>query len=259
MAGNNANVSSNALTELQSDLRTLSSKLHELYDTMNADMSNITEFWQDQKYQDFVSGYRPQINKCEEISQRYNKWCSSVLQEAIDKVVEIEMANVSMDGGSVSSASGSAAAATVGAATAASAKSSKASEFNTGTKPSGNKRQVVERFKTKPSKGQPKKVNQVEQQPTKDTKLSYAEETAQDVNKAAAAMCASDPKAKAKIRVENNYEGDNLKAGGKLEASGKVLKGVVNLGGQVEGEYNSGKKSSNVVIERTIDCNEFNA
>ncbi len=119
---NTSNVSSQALGMLQSDLRGLSQALHQLYDDMNADMSQVNDFWQDQQYQNFVNGYRPQINKCEEISQRYNRWCSTVLQEATDKVAKIEMTDVTSslgggassagamagtaEGGSVSSASG---------------------------------------------------------------------------------------------------------------------------------------------------------
>ena len=94
MNATNAEVSSEALTGLQENLRNLSSSLHDLYDVMNADMSQVRDFWQDPKYQEFVDGYKPQVNKCEEISQRYNQWCASVLQEAIDKVVKIEMADV---------------------------------------------------------------------------------------------------------------------------------------------------------------------
>ena len=99
MTSNNAEVSSAALIELQTDLTRLSESLHELYDLMNTDMTNVAEFWRDPKYQVFVSGYRPQINKCEEISERYSEWCKRVLDPTIERVIAIETTDVGGDGG----------------------------------------------------------------------------------------------------------------------------------------------------------------
>lgn len=97
-----AQVSSEALQELQSSLKQLSQTLHEIYDLMNADMTAVGEFWRDPKYEQFVESYRPKINKCEEISERYNEWCGSVLDPLIEKVIKIEDTDVSGDGGSIS-------------------------------------------------------------------------------------------------------------------------------------------------------------
>lgn len=95
MASNSGAVTgSAALTELKNDLTQLSATLHEIYELMNTDMRNIGEAWQDGKYQEFVEGYRPQINKCEEISERYKEWCLRVLDPTIENVIAVEKTDV---------------------------------------------------------------------------------------------------------------------------------------------------------------------
>ena len=100
---NNAVTSSAALIELKSDLTRLSKTLHVIYDLMNSDMSQVGQAWQDGKYQEFVEGYKPQINKCEEISERYTEWCVRVLDPTIENVLAVEKTDVSggTGGGSV--------------------------------------------------------------------------------------------------------------------------------------------------------------
>lgn len=93
--GNNAVTSSAALIELKSDLTRLSKTLHVIYDLMNSDMSQVGQAWQDGKYQEFVEGYKPQINKCEEISERYTEWCVRVLDPTIENVLAVEKTDVS--------------------------------------------------------------------------------------------------------------------------------------------------------------------
>lgn len=100
MASSDSKVSSAALSELKTDLTHLSESLHEIYDLMNADMSQVGEYWEDPKYAEFVSGYQPQIAKCEEISERYSEWCKRVLDPTIEKVIAIETSDVGGDGGS---------------------------------------------------------------------------------------------------------------------------------------------------------------
>lgn len=104
MASTNAITSSAALVELKTDLMRLSKTLHVIYDLMNADMSQVGQIWQDGKYEEFVQGYRPQINKCEETSVRYTEWCQRVLDPTIENVVAVEMTDVG--GGGVSSVGG---------------------------------------------------------------------------------------------------------------------------------------------------------
>ena len=101
----NAVTSSEALTELQSNLKKLSGTLHEIYDLMNADMSQVGQAWQDGKYQEFIEGYKPQIKKCEDISVQYNLWCSKVLEPTIANVQAVERTDVGGGGSSVGSSS----------------------------------------------------------------------------------------------------------------------------------------------------------
>ena len=98
MASDFSKVKSSALTELKTDLTNLSATLHELYELMNADMSQVNKFWKDPKYEEFVSGYKPQILKCEEISIRYDEWCKRILDPLIEKVIKIETSDVTGNG-----------------------------------------------------------------------------------------------------------------------------------------------------------------
>lgn len=132
MASSYLEVGSAGLTTLKEDLTKLANSLHEIYDLMNADMRQVGEAWRDGKYEEFVSGYRPQINKCEEISQRYSEWCKRVLEPAIEECIDIETTDVGGDG-SASGPSGLSAGAPSDAGGAA-PKPSKAERFNMGKK-----------------------------------------------------------------------------------------------------------------------------
>ena len=95
MSSTIAKVGSTALTELKNDLTQLSKTLLVIYDLMNADMRQIGEAWQDGQYQQFVQDYQPQIQKCEEIANRYTEWCTRVLEPTIQNVVAVETTDVS--------------------------------------------------------------------------------------------------------------------------------------------------------------------
>ena len=66
---------------------------------MNAVMSQVNEFWKDPKYEEFVSGYKPQIQKCEIISIRYDEWCKRILDPRIEIVINIGTGGGSNIGG----------------------------------------------------------------------------------------------------------------------------------------------------------------
>lgn len=102
MASSYLEVGSEGLKNLKDDLTKLSQSLHEVFELMNADMRQVGEAWRDGKYEEFVSGYRPQINKCEEISERYTEWCKRVLDPAIEECEDIETTDVGGDGGGTS-------------------------------------------------------------------------------------------------------------------------------------------------------------
>jgi hypothetical protein len=92
-----AKVSSAELMTLQSDLVNLSNQLHELYELMNSDVSSLAEYWRDQKFDEFLTGYQPQMEKMEEISVRYHEWATKDLQVTIDNVIATEGVDVSGD------------------------------------------------------------------------------------------------------------------------------------------------------------------
>lgn len=108
MNTSNAVTSSAALIELKSDLTRLSNTLHVIFELMSADMSQLGQAWQDSKYEEFVQGYRPQINKCEEISVRYSEWCQRVLDPTIENVIAVETTDVGGGGGNIFSGGNSA-------------------------------------------------------------------------------------------------------------------------------------------------------
>lgn len=89
-----AKVGSEALYELKKDLTNLSRTLHQIYELMQADMRQVNAAWQDSKYQEFVDNYQPQIQKCDEISNRYAEWCARVLDPTIENVIAVETADV---------------------------------------------------------------------------------------------------------------------------------------------------------------------
>ena len=134
MATGNARVSSAALIELKSDLTRLSNTLHNIYELMNADMTQVGQAWQDGKYEEFVQNYRPQINKCEEIAQRYTEWCQRVLDPTIDNVIAVETTDVGSGSGSIGSSIGGGSSVDTGMGNSMSsdAGNSKFSKFNLG-------------------------------------------------------------------------------------------------------------------------------
>jgi len=95
MASSFLEVGSEGLKALKDDLTNLSKSLHQVYELMNADLSKLGEAWRDSKYEEFLNGFRPQMNKCEEIAQRYEDWCKKVLDPAIKKCIKIEDTDVS--------------------------------------------------------------------------------------------------------------------------------------------------------------------
>lgn len=104
MASSYVEVGSGALMELKDNLSKLSKTLHDIYDLMNADMTQVGQAWQDGKYEEFIEGYKPQIAKCDEIAQRYETWCVKALEPAIEETLAYEGVDVS--GGSGSSGGG---------------------------------------------------------------------------------------------------------------------------------------------------------
>ena len=165
----NAVTSSVALTELKTDLTKLSATLHEIFDLMSADMSQVGQAWQDGKYEEFVQGYRPQINKCEEISLRYSEWCSRVLDPTIENVIAVEKTDVGSGGGSAVGTGMTSAGAMAGAGAAAvGATAGKIGGFNMGgqtqtsQKPSSKVTSDIDAFLNKPSSNTKKSLSEAD-------------------------------------------------------------------------------------------------
>ena len=125
-----ARVGSVALTELKADLTRLSKTLHQIYELMNADMRQVNAAWQDGKYQEFVAAYQPQIQKCEEIANRYADWCMRVLDPTIENVIAVERTDVGSGGVSGPVGGGSSVASAGSSTTVAGASNDKFSGFN---------------------------------------------------------------------------------------------------------------------------------
>ena len=95
---NNAVTSSAALDGLKNKLTQLSETLHDIYNMMSEDVTRLGETWQDSKYQEFLQGFKPRIDKCEEISVRYRDWCNKVLSPTIERIIAVEETDVSGSG-----------------------------------------------------------------------------------------------------------------------------------------------------------------
>lgn len=133
MASSYLEVGSQGLTELKNDLTNLSKALHELFELMNADMRQVGEAWRDSKYEEFVSGYKPKIAKCEEISERYAEWCKKVLEPAIADCINYEKSNLGGDNsGSTGSGINGGGADNTGGSLASSSNNDKFAGFNMG-------------------------------------------------------------------------------------------------------------------------------
>lgn len=115
-----------ALEQLKDDLTVLANNLRELHSTLTSQMTTLGESWQDSQYQQFVDGYKPQIEKCAEIADRYDYGCKNFLAPQIENVRAIEQTDLS--GGGFGSGIGTASADNMAAASG----NGMASNFNLG-------------------------------------------------------------------------------------------------------------------------------
>lgn len=266
----NAVTSSVALTELKTDLTKLSATLHEIFDLMNADMSQVGQAWQDGKYEEFVQGYRPQINKCEEISARYSEWCSRVLEPTIQNVIAVEKTDVGSGsgGGSV----GGVGVASAGAMAGVGATAGKIGGFNMGGSQSSNLNTAFsKRIVPRPTidKVENKGSRQSGQVHSENT-YSSNQSTVKNIFAQADEICKTDNRSdnfKAKLTrpedAEFTLSSKNTETGGGFSAGGnvkvgaempvfKVAKASVDIEG--EGKYDSGRESSEITGNYPFKC-----
>lgn len=85
-----AEVTSEALVELQSKVLKLSSDIHEMYDYVASNLNLLAEEWRDEKFMEFMESFESRKEKIAEISTRYEQWAKVPLQRVIDDVVRYE-------------------------------------------------------------------------------------------------------------------------------------------------------------------------
>lgn len=218
----NAVTSSVALTELKNDLTQLSRSLDVIYDLMNTDMRQVGEAWQDGKYQEFVEGYKPQIDKCKAISERYTEWCRRVLDPTIENVLAVEKTDVGVGGGS-----------------------------NVG---GGAPRNVVSRPNNNAGANEQVK-------PATSSKFNMSGKVPTNANEACkadfgdnykAVPAGADEPGASNLYVKNAQKGSDWSAGGKIEAGVKI--GKFNISGGGDGRYNSGNETVESVRNTTYKC-----
>jgi len=95
-----AEVSSQALIELQSDLIALSGNLSKLYDALHDNKSKLSEEWRDEKYDEFAEEFEQSEKLISELSEKYAEWANQYLPPRIESVREIEKARGTLDSGS---------------------------------------------------------------------------------------------------------------------------------------------------------------
>lgn len=260
MAVSGVYVGSDVLTNLQTEIRQLSSSLEELYNTMVQQMNRVNEFWQDAKYEEFKQGYGPQIAKCQEIAANYRNWCTSVLQQTIDQVVKTERTDVS--GSGVGSGIGTAPAAASAAAASAAAvstpssvaaqldalikKNSASNATRKGTPFAGGPSGMAPKSDSEPSAQVKKVFDQADEICKRDN----------GSNNFRAKLAGADD-ADFPLTFRTVEQGGNFSVGGKLNAGvewpwKKIAK--ASAGGEVNGSYNSGSDSSEITGELLFKC-----
>lgn len=106
MSDSNMHVRSESLKNLQDDLISLSGNLTEIYDAMNADLSHMAQYWEDDKFDEFKQVHNPQIEGVEQKSKDYKAWANGPLEEEYQVVLKYEGKTFGSGGGSGVSGAG---------------------------------------------------------------------------------------------------------------------------------------------------------
>lgn len=86
-------VASQALVALQSELRSMSSVLQELYDVLWGNLNALGEEWTDEKMEEFSDEFKNSRETIVELSQKYKDWADSYLPPRIEEVMRYEKAS----------------------------------------------------------------------------------------------------------------------------------------------------------------------
>lgn len=99
VSNSGAQVSSEALINLQGELNTLSGNLNDLYEILGQNISRLGEYWRDAKFEEFTQEFHSSKEKINELSEKYHEWANSYLPPRIEVIEKAEKANMSIDSG----------------------------------------------------------------------------------------------------------------------------------------------------------------
>lgn len=80
------NVTVESLEKLQSELKILSEKLMDCYDLLHSQLSELSEDWQDAKFEEFEEEFKSSKEKIREISERYMEFADKYLPPRIEQI-----------------------------------------------------------------------------------------------------------------------------------------------------------------------------
>lgn len=76
-----------SLEKLQSELKILSEKLMDCYDLLHSQLSELSEDWQDAKFEEFEEEFKSSKEKIREISERYLEFADKYLPPRIEQIL----------------------------------------------------------------------------------------------------------------------------------------------------------------------------
>lgn len=83
-----AHVSSQSLIDLQSNLRKLSEKLNETYETLKNNEADLGQSWLDDKFSEFEDDFKSSRELISELSEKYLYWANNYLPPYIELAIK---------------------------------------------------------------------------------------------------------------------------------------------------------------------------
>lgn len=80
------NISLPDLIRFQDDILELSIELHKAHEKIDEGIMVASNYWRDNKFDEFRSSFITYSDELENISFTYRRWAETVLQDTIDKV-----------------------------------------------------------------------------------------------------------------------------------------------------------------------------
>ena len=85
-----SNVTLDDLINFQSELMKFSDKLDEIYSFLKNDLTELSNYWQDRKYFEFIENIDPQKEEIRKISESYRLYAETSIQNTIDSVKDLD-------------------------------------------------------------------------------------------------------------------------------------------------------------------------